>query len=116
MKVGTVFKVAGWVVLGVALATVLAFLLGVAVMALWNWLMPAIFGLPTISYWQAVGLFILCHLLFKSHHEGHRHGDKKSGDGRHIFAQKVRRFLCGERSEAGDADVDREGNAEAEGA
>jgi len=111
MKVGTVFKIAGWVVLGLAIATALAFLLGVAVMALWNWLMPAIFGLPTIGYWQAVGLFILCHLLFKSHHEGHGHGDK-SGDKRHIFARKVRRFLCGERPETGDA----EGKTEAEGA
>jgi hypothetical protein len=24
-------------------------------MLLWNWLMPAIFGLHTISFWQALG-------------------------------------------------------------
>ena len=33
-------------------------------MLLWNWLMPAIFGLVTISYWQAVGIIILAKFLF----------------------------------------------------
>lgn len=37
------------------------------VMLLWNWLMPVIFGLTTIGYWQAVGLMILSALLFKTH-------------------------------------------------
>jgi hypothetical protein len=33
--------------------------------------MPDIFGLPPITYWQAVGLFVLSHLLFKGHqHQG----------------------------------------------
>ena len=40
--------------------------LGLLVMVLWNWLMPDLFGLETIGYWQAVGLFVLCHLLFKT--------------------------------------------------
>lgn len=34
------------------------------VMFLWNWLMPAIFGLTTINFWQALGLFILARILF----------------------------------------------------
>lgn len=33
---------------------------------LWNWLMPELFGLKSIGYWQAWGLFWLCGLLFKS--------------------------------------------------
>jgi hypothetical protein len=33
---------------------------------LWNWLMPTIFGLNTITLWQALGLNILCSILFKS--------------------------------------------------
>lgn len=37
---------------------------GHAVMALWNWLMPALFGLPTLRFWQAVGLLGLSWLLF----------------------------------------------------
>ena len=32
-------------------------------MWLWNWIMPELFGLTTLSYWQAVGLFILLKIL-----------------------------------------------------
>jgi hypothetical protein len=38
--------------------------LGYGVMYLWNWLMPVIFGLTTITFWQAVGLFVLSKILF----------------------------------------------------
>lgn len=34
------------------------------VMQLWNALMPAIFHLGIITFWQALGLFILCKVLF----------------------------------------------------
>lgn len=50
---------------------VAAFLLGaiisLPVMLLWDWLMPTIFGLPEITWFQAWGLTALCSLLFKSH-------------------------------------------------
>lgn len=36
------------------------------VMQLWNWLMPVIFKLPTISFFQAAGLFALSKILFSS--------------------------------------------------
>jgi len=42
------------------------FLFGLVVMLLWNWLMPDIFGLRTITYWQGWGLLLLSHILFKS--------------------------------------------------
>ena len=35
-----------------------------AVQHLWNWLMPAIFGLHMITYWQSLGLLGLSWLLF----------------------------------------------------
>jgi hypothetical protein len=38
---------------------------GLVTMALWNALMPAIFKLPDIGFWQALGLLALSHLLFK---------------------------------------------------
>ncbi len=41
-------------------------LLGLVVMVLWNWLMPEIFGLKRVDYWQAWGLLVLCTILFKS--------------------------------------------------
>ena len=36
---------------------------GWIVMLLWNWLMPSIFGLKTITYWQGWGLIVLCYIL-----------------------------------------------------
>jgi hypothetical protein len=45
------------------MVAVLSVLLGFVVERLWNWLMPGIFGLRTITYWQAVGLFFLSKLL-----------------------------------------------------
>lgn len=54
---------------------------GLAVMLLWNWLMPDLFGLQAISFWQAAGLLVLCKILFGGlggHHHGHgcHHGNK----------------------------------------
>ncbi len=34
------------------------------IMQLWNWLMPELFGLKTITYWQALGVFVLSKILF----------------------------------------------------
>jgi hypothetical protein len=41
-------------------------LFGGPLMILWNWLMPTIFGLPYITFWQACGLQLMAALLFKS--------------------------------------------------
>ncbi len=60
----------GMIAGGVVLAAGLAFVFGLIVMLLWNWLMPAIFGLPAISYWQGWGLVLLAHILFKAGHGG----------------------------------------------
>lgn len=43
-----------------------ALLMGLPLMWLWNWLMPGLFGLKTIGFWQAVGLNFLSSILFKS--------------------------------------------------
>jgi len=40
-------------------------LCGVVTMALWNALMPQLFRLPSIGFWQALGLLALSHILFK---------------------------------------------------
>ena len=39
-------------------------LIGFPTMWLWNWLMPMIFGLIKITFWQAIGLLMLCNILF----------------------------------------------------
>lgn len=50
--------------LGVIVAVGL--ILGLPLQLLWNWLMPTIFNLPTITFWQAMGLNIMSSILFKS--------------------------------------------------
>lgn len=64
--VNVVLVVISMVIGGLALAVGFAFLFGFLVMWLWNWLMPSIFGLPRINYWQAWGLFLLCQILFRA--------------------------------------------------
>ena len=39
---------------------------GLVVMALWNWLVPVLFGLQQISFLQALGLLVFGRLLFGS--------------------------------------------------
>lgn len=44
----------------------LALIMALPVMLLWNWLMPKIFGLITINFLEALGLCFLTSALFKS--------------------------------------------------
>jgi len=37
---------------------------GGLVWALWNWLLPPLFGWSAITFWQALGLLLLCWILF----------------------------------------------------
>jgi len=37
---------------------------GLVVRELWNWLVPAIIGWGAITFWQALGLLLLCRILF----------------------------------------------------
>jgi len=57
-------------VFGVIAVTALGFI----VRALWNVLMPPIFGWHPIGFWQALGLLLLSKILFGSFHR-HSRGD-----------------------------------------
>lgn len=57
-------KITGFTLLGIAGAVLLGFLFGYLIQVLWNWLMPGIFGLREITYWEGVGLFILARFIF----------------------------------------------------
>ncbi len=37
---------------------------GYVVMRLWNWLLPSLFAWHMITFWQALGLLLLCRILF----------------------------------------------------
>jgi hypothetical protein len=52
-----------------AIATLigLSLIMALPTMWLWDWLMPELFGLKTITLFQAWGVNFLCGMLFKSH-------------------------------------------------
>jgi hypothetical protein len=49
---------------------------GELVLHLWNWLVPALFGWRQITFWQALGLLVLCRILFGGF-GGHGHNRSK---------------------------------------
>lgn len=71
------WKIAGGIVLGAAFIIGLGF----GTMYLWNWLIPALFAGPVITFWQAWGLILLSKILFGfpkgHHHEGGWAGKKR---------------------------------------
>lgn len=67
-------------------------LFGLVVMSLWNWLMPGLFGLKPIGYWQGLGLFILCKILF-----GGFRGPGGGGRWRHRMRERWERMTPEER-------------------
>ncbi|MCB0832983.1 MAG: hypothetical protein KDC45_05940 [Bacteroidetes bacterium] len=50
---------------GILFFGLIAGLLGWLVMSLWNNLVPELFAGPVIGFWQAVGLLLLSHILFR---------------------------------------------------
>ena len=68
------FTTASWIKLtfliiaSIILVALICFLSGWVTMLLWNWLVPVIFGLETITFWQALGLIVLVKLVFGGIH------------------------------------------------
>jgi hypothetical protein len=50
--------------------------LGVGVMLLWNAFLPQVLHFTTINYWQALGLMVLCRVLFGGFSFGNMYGNK----------------------------------------
>jgi hypothetical protein len=50
----------------IGLIMVIALLFGLPLQILWNLLMPELFSLPYISFWQACGLNLIAGILFRS--------------------------------------------------
>jgi hypothetical protein len=84
-------------ILGFALPAFLIVFAGLvwAVSALWNGLMPAIFGLHTITYWQALGLMVLSWILFG----GLRGHGSRGGAWRYDMRRRWERMTPAEREE-----------------
>ena len=58
-----------------------AFIGGELVRQLWNWLLPSLFGWSQITFWQALGLLLLCRILFG--------GFGRHGSGRSNFRRRM---------------------------
>jgi hypothetical protein len=101
-------------ILAIFILTVIVGALGEAVLQLWNWLLPPLAGWHTITYWEAVGLLVLCRILFGSwggrgwHRNGFRHRmaarwEQMTPEEREKFRQGMR-GRCGFRGEATTAE------------
>lgn len=66
----------GWGFLGIVAVSVLIAVGGQVVLHLWNWLLPSLFGVRQITFWQAIGILALCRILFGGF-GGHGHGRSK---------------------------------------
>jgi len=66
-------------ILGMLLFT---FIGGEIVLHLWNWLLPPLFGWRQITFWQALGVLVLCRILFGGH--------GWHGSGRSNFRRRMR--------------------------
>lgn len=88
MKAKFIFWPFLFILMGAAMAAV--------VMLLWNWLMPAIFNLGVINFWQALGLVLLSKILFGGFSGkrggccGHRYGGYYSGGAGHGWKDKFK--------------------------
>jgi hypothetical protein len=65
-----------WFFLGpLAILALLLFIFigGEVVSLLWNWLLPPLFGWHQITFWQGLGILVLCRILFGGfgHHGCH---------------------------------------------
>ena len=54
---------------------------GEIVLQLWNWLLPQLFGWRPITFWQALGILLLCRILFG--------GFRLHGSGRSNFRRRM---------------------------
>lgn len=62
---GKIGMALGFAMVTMILIVMISLLMGLPVMLLWNALLPALFGIKVIGFWQAVGINILCGILFK---------------------------------------------------
>lgn len=84
-------------------------LVGFVVMTLWNNLLPEILHVGTITFWQALGIFILCKILFGFGGRGGKMGPPwmrgrmeermrtMSPEQREKFRQQMEDRMCGWR-------------------
>jgi hypothetical protein len=96
-----------WIILVAPPAIVLfTWIFGEVVMHLWNWLLPMLFGWRQITFWQALGLLVLCRILFGGwggHGSDHSRSRRRWADRWDRMTPEEReKFRQGWRSRCGD--------------
>jgi hypothetical protein len=80
-------------------------LFGEVVMHLWNWLLPSLFGWHPIGFWQALGLLLLCRILFGGFgghgRDGHRARRRWREDWERMTPEEREKFRHGMRGRCG---------------
>ena len=99
-KVKKMILIAPFAIAGI---TLFIFLGGWIVMSLWNYLLPALFGWRIITFWQALGLLILCRILFGGFggHGKHRSGSRMGGPWSNMTPEEREKFREGMRAKWG---------------
>src|SRR5262245_6487062 len=95
--------IARGIAIGIAFAiafVLFIFLGGIVVQWLWNWLVPDIFALRRITFWEALGLLALCRILFGGFGRGAGHHRSSNGRGREWWKKR------GKRADASPAPAD----------
>lgn len=78
-RCGRILHFGAHALLGVVVVAAVATIFGWVVMTAWNAVIPAVFNLPQLAFWQAVGLLVLGRVLVGRFHHGHRGRDCKIG-------------------------------------
>ncbi len=102
-----------WFVAPLAIA-VFIWIGGEVVMHLWNWLLPMLFGWRQITFWQALGLLVLCRVLFgnlgghgsdrsRSGRRMDKHWERMTPEEREKFRQDMRSRWCGSAEPTGES-------------
>jgi hypothetical protein len=78
--------------IGIGAIALVTFVGGQLVMRLWNWLLPPLFGVPEVTFWQAVGLLALSRIMFGGMGMGGR-GHSKHQDFTPEERQRVRQRI-----------------------
>lgn len=72
---------------------------GFVVMTLWNAVIPAVFNGPTLTFWQAVGLLLLSHVLFRGWVPWRNGGNWQHERWRRRFEEKLAAMTPDEREQ-----------------
>ncbi len=70
---------------------------GCVVMMLWNALIPVLFNGPSLTFWQAIGLLILSHLLLRGWSPWRHAGGWRQDKWRQRFEEKLAAMTPEER-------------------